>query len=131
MRFPLDAKLKDGTPIQLVLAGRGDREPLHDLYRVIVEEGGSYPHDRVPNLEEFEEYWFRGTSTVAAYRIDAQAEGAIGAFYLKPNWPGSGQACGQRRLYRGSCMAKQRAGVAAWSGDARLCTRSWIPKRSV
>jgi L-amino acid N-acyltransferase YncA len=88
MRFPLDAKLKDGTPIQLVSAGRGDREPLHDLYRVIVEEGASYPHDRVPSLDEFEEYWFRGTSTVAAYPINARMEGPIGAFYLKPNWPG-------------------------------------------
>ena len=88
MRFPLDAKLKDGTPIQLVSAGRADRERLHDLYRVIVEEGASYPHDRVPNLDEFEEYWFRGTSTVAAYRMNAQADGPIGAFYLKPNWPG-------------------------------------------
>jgi L-amino acid N-acyltransferase YncA len=88
MRFPVDAKLKDGTPIQLVLAGRGDRESLHELYRVIVEEGASYPHDRVPDLEEFEEYWFRGTSTVAAYPVIREASRPMGAFYLKPNWPG-------------------------------------------
>lgn len=88
MRFPLDAKLKDGTPIQLVLADRRDREPLQRLYRIIVEEGTSYPHDRAPNLEEFEEYWFRGKTTVVAYRTNAQEAGIVGAFYLKPNWPG-------------------------------------------
>ena len=88
MRFPVDARLKDGTRIQLVLADRPDHEPLRRLYRVIVEEGASYPHDRLPDLEEFEEYWFRGKSTVVAYCRDTKEAGMIGAFYLKPNWPG-------------------------------------------
>ena len=88
MRFPVDARLKDGTRIQLVLADRPDHEPLRRLYRVIVEEGASYPHDRLPDLEEFEEYWFRGKSTVVAYCGDTKGAGMIGAFYLKPNWPG-------------------------------------------
>lgn len=89
MQFPVDAKLKDGTPIQLVLAGQNDVEPLRTLYRVIVEEGASYPHDRMPDDEDFRDYWFRGKSTVAAYLLDRSLEpGMIGAFYLKPNWPG-------------------------------------------
>ncbi len=46
--FPIDAKLKDGSPVQLVLADQRDIEPLKALYRVIVEEGMSYPHDRFP-----------------------------------------------------------------------------------
>jgi L-amino acid N-acyltransferase YncA len=87
-RFPLDAKLKDGTQIQLVLAAQRDRDALHRLYALIVEEGVSYPHERVPGLEEFEEYWFRGKTTVVAYRLNAQEADMIGAFYLKPNWPG-------------------------------------------
>lgn len=87
--FPLDAKLKDGSPVQLRLADRRDVEPLRDLYRVIVEEGNSYPHDRFPDQEGFMDYWFRGKSTVAAYVPDrAHAAGMVGAFYLKPNWPG-------------------------------------------
>jgi len=89
MQFPIDAKLKDGTPIQLVLAGQKDVESLRTLFRGIVEEGTSYPHDRMPNDEDFREYWFRGKSTVAAYLLDRSLEpGMIGAFYLKPNWPG-------------------------------------------
>jgi len=89
LTFPIDAKLKDGSPVQLVLADNQDIEPLWSLYRVIVEEGTSYPHDRFPDQDAFMDYWFRGKSTVAAYVPDrAHATGMVGAFYLKPNWPG-------------------------------------------
>ena len=89
LTFPIDAKLKDGSPVLLVLADNQDIEPLRSLYRVIVEEGTSYPHDRFPDEDAFMDYWFRGKSTVAAYVPDrANAAGMVGAFYLKPNWPG-------------------------------------------
>ena len=89
LSFPVDATLKDGSPVQLVLANEQDVEPMRRLYRVIVEEGTSYPHDRFPDEGDFMEYWFRGKSTVAAYVPGrANAAGMVGAFYLKPNWPG-------------------------------------------
>ena len=89
MRFPADAKLKDGTSIELVLAGEADVESLRQLYECIVAEGTSYPHQRPPELEEFREYWFRGKTTVVAYGKDrAKCAEVLGAFYLKPNWPG-------------------------------------------
>lgn len=89
MKFPSDARLKDETPIQLVLAEEKDLQGLSKLYRVIVEEGTSYPHAQFPNADEFYEYWFRGKSTVLAYRRDGSGKPEmIGAFYLKPNWPG-------------------------------------------
>jgi len=65
LTFPVDAKLKDGSPVQLVLADNQDIEPLRSLYRVIVEEGTSYPHDHFPEQDAFMDYWFRGKSTVA------------------------------------------------------------------
>ncbi|HEX6825708.1 MAG TPA: GNAT family N-acetyltransferase [Nitrospiraceae bacterium] len=89
LTFPIDAKLKDGSPIQLVLAGNQDIESLRSLYRIIVEEGTSYPHDRFPDQDDFMDYWFRRKSTVAAYVPNrAVASGMAGAFYLKANWPG-------------------------------------------
>jgi L-amino acid N-acyltransferase YncA len=87
MQFPINAKLKDGTQIQLVLADRRDREPLRRLYGIIVQEGTSYPHDRLPEPDDFEEYWFHGMTTVATY-LPNQRDDVLGAFYLKPNWPG-------------------------------------------
>lgn len=89
LSFPIDAKLKDGSPVQLVLAGERDVKSLRDLYRVIVDEGTSYPHDRFPDHDDFMDYWFRGKSTVAAYVPEhVSATQMAGAFYLKPNWPG-------------------------------------------
>lgn len=89
LTFPVDTKLNDGTMVQLVLAGERDVEPLRDLYRLIVDEGNSYPHDRFPDQDDFMDYWFRGKCTVAAYVPGRDsAAGMVGAFYLKPNWPG-------------------------------------------
>jgi GNAT superfamily N-acetyltransferase len=89
LTFPIQAKLKDGSPVQLVLAGQRDIEPLKALYRIIVDEGTSYPHDRFPDDDDFLEYWFRGKTTVAAYVPDREGASMMaGAFYLKPNWPG-------------------------------------------
>ncbi len=89
MKFPVDAALKDGTKVALVLADRQDVEPLRRLFEVIVEEGTSYPHDRLPDGDDFMEYWFQGKSTVVAYLQDSpRGMDLLGAFYLKPNWPG-------------------------------------------
>jgi len=89
LSFPIQSKLKDGSPVQLVLAGERDIEPLRSLYRIIVEEGTSYPHDRFPNHADFMDYWFRGKTTIAAYVPDREGASAMaGALYLKPNWPG-------------------------------------------
>jgi GNAT superfamily N-acetyltransferase len=72
-----------------VQADNQDIESLRRLYRVVVEEGTSYPHDRFADEDAFMHYWFRGKSTVAADVSDrTRASGMAGAFYLKANWPG-------------------------------------------
>lgn len=88
MNFPVEARLKDGSPVEVVLASEGDIEPLRALYQTIVSEGQSYPHERMPDREEFLEYWIRGKSTVVAYSRDRSRSDMLGAYYLKPNWPG-------------------------------------------
>lgn len=92
MPLPKDAVLKDGTAIHFRPVSRSDCAPLRALYDVIVEEGSSYPHDRVVTEEEFLEYWITGKFTVVAchktcYKGESK-ETIAGAFYLKPNWPG-------------------------------------------
>ncbi len=89
LSFPIESRLTDGSLAQLTPADERDVEPLKTLYRVIVEEGNSYPHDRFPDHDEFMDYWFRDKKTVVAYVPDReQSVGMAGAFYLKPNWPG-------------------------------------------
>ena len=89
MQFPIDARLKDGTAVEFVLAGTRDLPPLAKLYDRIVTEGSSYPHDRLLSQDDFQDYWVRGKSTVVAYERPRPADPhLLGAFYLKPNWPG-------------------------------------------
>ena len=89
MTFPIEAKLKDGSAIAIVQADRRDIPALRRLYDVIVKEGTSYPHDRPIADEEVDQYWFHGKSTIAAYPASGRAgPDMLGAFYLKPNWPG-------------------------------------------
>jgi hypothetical protein len=38
LTFPVEAKLKDGSPVQLVLVDQRDAEPLRRLDRVISEQ---------------------------------------------------------------------------------------------
>ena len=38
LTFPVEAKLKDGLPVQLVLAEERDVEPLRRFDRVIIEQ---------------------------------------------------------------------------------------------
>jgi GNAT superfamily N-acetyltransferase len=91
--------LKDGALIELRPADRSDFPSLRALYDVIVEEGTSYPHDRLLSEEEFLDYWIRGKFTVVACPQNCYKGGdkevidkdtIAGAFYLKPNWPGRG-----------------------------------------
>lgn len=89
MQFPVEARLKDGTQIELVLAGHADLPLLAKLYALIVAEGTSYPHERLLTHDEFQDYWVKGKSTVVAYERPRKTDPALlGAFYLKPNWPG-------------------------------------------
>lgn len=70
--FPADAKPKDGSPVQLVLADNQDIDPLRSLYRISVGEGMSYPHDRFQDQDDFMDYWFRGLfwSAIADRMVD-------------------------------------------------------------
>ena len=38
LTFPVETKLKDGSPVQLILADQQDVEPLRRFDRVIIEQ---------------------------------------------------------------------------------------------
>lgn len=89
MRFPLRAKLKDGSPVYLDYVYNNDINCLYDIFKVIIEEGNSYPHITPPQRDEFAGHWLRQATSVGAYLEDAGiGRELIGAFYLKPNWIG-------------------------------------------
>ena len=89
MKFPLQAKLRDDTPIELLLANRSHLEAFQGLYAEIVEEGNSYPHQQPLDFNGTWEYWFAGKSTIGAFSGPKFSPmELVGAFYLKANWPG-------------------------------------------
>jgi L-amino acid N-acyltransferase YncA len=91
-QFPVEAQLKDGTSIELVLAGNRDWPALARLYDRIIAEGTSYPHEHPLTGGEFQDYWVTGKRTIVAYERPRPTAGdMLGAFYLKPNWPGRAQ----------------------------------------
>ena len=103
--FPVQSNLKDGSLVQFSLAKEQDVEPLRALYRVIVEEGNSYPHDQVPDHDEFMDYWFRGKRTIVAYVPDRERAADSRSVLSQPELAGASRARGECRLHRGARMA--------------------------
>jgi GNAT superfamily N-acetyltransferase len=130
LSFPINAKLKDGSSVQLVLADERDVEPLRRLYRVIVDEGNSYPHDQFPDENDFRDYWFRGKTTVAAYVPDRdRTAGMVGAFYLKPNWPGRAEHVANAGFI--VAPGRRNKGLGQLLGETMLAHAKQLGYRSV
>ncbi len=89
MKFPLQAKLKEDITIEMRLASEQDVPAVQELFSKIVLEGDSYLHQEPLEDAEVQEYWLRGKSMVVAYPVlQLKSLPLLGAFYLKPNWPG-------------------------------------------
>ena len=88
MRFPIHARLKDGTPVELILAGADDLSAVQNLHRVIIEEGTSYPHQEPLDAQGTWDFWFSDKRPVGAYVSDRGRRDLAGVFYLKANFPG-------------------------------------------
>ena len=54
--FSCRREAKDSSPVQLVLADNQEIKPLRSLYRIIVGEGMSYPHDWFPDQDNVMDY---------------------------------------------------------------------------
>jgi L-amino acid N-acyltransferase YncA len=83
LELPLRATLKDGTSVELDLMHPQEEPLVRDLLNAIILEGQSYPQE-VPVTEvEFARYWLVHRSFVVR-----SGQEILGAFYLRPNFPG-------------------------------------------
>ncbi len=62
---------------------RDDLEPLLQMYREVVDDGGAMPAGGHPTIEVFEEGWTRNRSVFVAWR-DGQA---VGTYFVRSNFP--------------------------------------------
>jgi L-amino acid N-acyltransferase YncA len=94
MQLPIQTTLKNGTAIELGEMQANEKETVKDLLNLIVSEGKTYPQAQPLNEAEFAAYWMvRDTFVVREWNdsednAENQTGKVLGAFYLKPNFPG-------------------------------------------
>lgn len=86
LSFPMEYELKTGKA-WLKLLRRQDGHLVKQTQRImneIIEEGATYPHEEPLDDERFEAYFLSNDAFVV---VDG-SERVLGAFYVKPNFPG-------------------------------------------
>ncbi len=133
LTFPIDAKLKDGSPVQLVLADERDVEPLRAALPGDCRRGERRTRMTGSRIRMIS--WtigFAARVTVAAYVPDrAGAAGMAGAFYLKPNWPGRAGHVANAGFIVAPDWREQRLGLAVGDHDAGLRQATRLPWRDL
>ena len=66
---------------------------VRELFNTIITEGATYPHATPLTPEEFASYWLKGDAFVVRQRpavgaVPSKESQLVGAFYIKPNFPG-------------------------------------------
>jgi GNAT superfamily N-acetyltransferase len=74
-----------GTEVVIGPLGRPDHDALFLLFTEIVDSGDGYPHAPPLTREMFEATWVTPVSLTVVARC---GEAVVGAYYLKPNFPG-------------------------------------------
>jgi L-amino acid N-acyltransferase YncA len=111
MELPVSYQLNQGTEVVLDQMAPEEVETVRSLFNAIVAEGTSYPQQTPLSPQGFADYWLKGSayvvrvaaapqiceetrehSTVAKQPTAAVTTGnaanVLGAFYIKPNFPG-------------------------------------------
>lgn len=94
MQLPIQTILKDGSRIELDVMRREEKSDVRELFNIVIIEGQTYPQAQPLSEEEFAAYWMNGDAFVVRTMDDSQGNVNIesgkilGAFYLKPNFPG-------------------------------------------
>jgi ribosomal protein S18 acetylase RimI-like enzyme len=94
MQLPIQTTLKDGTRIELDEMSRDEKAEVRALLNIVILEGQTYPQAQPLSEEEFAAYWMSGDTFVVRLvddleeKVDMKPKRILGAFYLKPNFPG-------------------------------------------
>ncbi len=83
MRLPRPKILQGDIEIELDRMRPQEKQAARTLFNRVIAEGMTYAFSKPLTEAEFEEYWMPGDTYVV--RADTEL---LGAFYLKPNFPG-------------------------------------------
>jgi ribosomal protein S18 acetylase RimI-like enzyme len=91
MQLPLYKILKNGIRAKLDRMHSEEQEEVRKLLNLVIVEGKTYPQNQLLSQSEFVNYWL----SLDAFVVKVESEFTIydpkeilGAFYLKPNFPG-------------------------------------------
>jgi L-amino acid N-acyltransferase YncA len=120
-QLPLDRILKDGTPVEIDALKLSEQETVRQLLNAVITEGQTYPQEQPLSEKEFAAYWLMHQAFVVRTIPDSskqQQSEILGAFYLKPNFPGrSAHICNAGFIVRSDWRGK---GLGRLMGEAML-----------
>ncbi len=91
MNFPLIKVLKNGMLVELDYMHPQEQEVVRALLNVVIIEGKTYPQKQPLSPTEFSAYWLSKDAFVVRTSVvdpTHKPKEILGAFYLKPNFPG-------------------------------------------
>ncbi|MDZ8077556.1 MAG: GNAT family N-acetyltransferase [Nostoc sp. SerVER01] len=91
MDFPIFRVLKNGIQVEIDYMHSQEEETVRALLNSVIVEGKTYPQKQPLSQTEFSSYWLsKDAFVVRASTVDAtqKPKEILGAFYLKPNFPG-------------------------------------------
>lgn len=84
--IPLQSKIKNDRDVILDYYTDKDEAEVYAIMKHIInEEGTSYPQDEMNTVEDFRAYYLTHEAYVCR---DVKTKEVLGAFYIKPNFPG-------------------------------------------
>ncbi|MEH1949304.1 MAG: N-acetyltransferase [Nostoc sp.] len=91
MNLPLIKVLKNGISVELDYMHPQEQEVVRALLNVVISEGKTYPQNQPLSPTEFSAYWLSKDAFVVRTSVvdpTHKPKEILGAFYLKPNFPG-------------------------------------------
>jgi L-amino acid N-acyltransferase YncA len=93
MHLPIRKKINNGIVVELDWMYAEEQEQVRALFNTVILEGNTYPQDKPLLVDEFTAYWLSRDAFVVRTVEETgiqQLTGktVLGAFFLKPNFPG-------------------------------------------
>ncbi|MFN6514400.1 MAG: GNAT family N-acetyltransferase [Nostoc sp. CreGUA01] len=91
MDFPIFQILKNGIKVEIDYMHPQEEEAVRTLLNSVIVEGKTYPQKQPLSPAEFSSYWLsKDAFVVRTSAVDGteKPKEILGAFYLKPNFPG-------------------------------------------
>jgi ribosomal protein S18 acetylase RimI-like enzyme len=125
MQLPLYKTLKNGASVELDIMRPEEQETVRALLNLFVAEGLTYPQAQPLSEAEFAAYWMsrdafvvRTVGQTVHNTSEAEKTEILGAFYLKPNFPGRcSHICNAGFIVQ---PAMRGQGIGRWMGEAML-----------